>query len=104
MGTEMTGNAALNSNDVWIDPVDYMSQLEYSVKYLNRRNMNISIYNLQHCILPENLWIYSRKAISGWKRKYKDLCSECGYNSECGGIFATSNNFQSKNIHALNKA
>jgi His-Xaa-Ser system radical SAM maturase HxsC len=104
MGAEMTGNAAVNSKDVWIDPVDYLPQLEYSVKYLRRREMNVSIYNLQHCILPQTLWAFSRKSISGWKRKYHDLCSECDYNSECGGMFATSHNFQSKNIHALRKS
>jgi His-Xaa-Ser system radical SAM maturase HxsC len=103
MGAEMTGNAAVNSRNVWIDPVDYLPQLEYSVKYLNRRDMNVSIYNFQHCILPQSLWVFSRKSISSWKRKYYDLCSECDYNTECGGMFSTSNNFQSRGIHALKK-
>lgn len=104
MGMEMTGYARDNYDQVWIDPIDYMNQLSHAVKYLNQRNMFVSIYNLQLCLLPKELWKYSAKSISKWKNNYLDICDKCDYTTDCGGFFTTSGDIKSKNISPMKKS
>lgn len=104
MGMEVTGVARHNLDRLWIDPIEYMGQLKQAIKYLNRRDMNASVYNLQLCILPDDLWGFSRKSISTWKNVYLDECKQCHYEAECGGFFGTSEGWNSKFIHSLKKS
>lgn len=103
MGLEITGLALKNVNGVWIDPLDYMPELKTAVKFLHRRDMNVSVYNLQLCILPPELWKFSRKSISLWKNIYLTECEQCDYKKECGGFFGTSGIWYSNQIQALKK-
>ncbi len=103
MGMETIGLAQKNIEQVWIDPHDYMPQLKDAVLYLNQRNMNVSIYNLQLCILPEVLWSSSVKSISSWKNIYLDECEKCDFRNECGGFFSSSRNRHSAYIKSLGK-
>lgn len=101
MGMETIGLAKKNVDMLWIDPVEYMPQLKSATNYLNRRAMNVSIYNLPLCVLPKELWRFSKHSISTWKRIYFPACVECDYCEQCGGLFATSGEIQSKFIHPL---
>ena len=65
--------------------------------------MNVSIYNLQLCLLPETLWQHSRRSISDWKQTYLDECNKCSKLDECAGVFQTSKMY-SKNIKAITYA
>jgi len=103
MGLEIMGSALKNVNSVWIDPIEYITELKTAVKYLHRREMQVSIYNLQLCILPRVLWRFSRKSISLWKNVYLNECEQCDFKEECGGFFKTSGNWYSSNIRALKK-
>ena len=51
MGLEHIGYAPRNMHELWIDPYDYQDQLESAVEILSTRGMNVSIYNLQLCVL-----------------------------------------------------
>ncbi|HOI74792.1 MAG TPA: His-Xaa-Ser system radical SAM maturase HxsC [Syntrophales bacterium] len=101
MGMEITGRALENISQVWIDPIDYISDLREAVKVLARAGMNVSIYNLPLCLLPKELWRYSRRSISSWKNKYISECNSCKERDNCAGFFGTSGNFISKGILAL---
>lgn len=101
MELEVTGNAVENYEQIWIDPYDYRDLLESAILELNRRNMNVSIYNIPHCLLNKKVWRFARKSISEWKNKYLDVCKDCELISECCGVFSTSGKFQSKNIHSI---
>ncbi|HAX99288.1 MAG TPA: His-Xaa-Ser system radical SAM maturase HxsC [Candidatus Atribacteria bacterium] len=103
MGLEITGLALKNVNKVWIDPIEYMTELNTAVKFLHRREMNVSIYNLQLCILPPELWKFSRKSISLWKNIYLIECEQCDYKEECSGFFGTSGGWYSNHIRMLKK-
>jgi len=103
MGMEVTGLALKNLKKIWVEPVGYMKQLTEAVVYLNRRDMKVSIYNLQQCILPVELWSYSRKSISTWKNSYIKECEPCDYINDCCGFFTTSGQFYSQHIHAIKK-
>jgi len=94
MGLEVVGLAKANSGALWMDPLDYLAELEAAVLALSRRGMSVSIYNHQLCVMPLSLWNYSRRSISDWKVEYAPECAECAARAECGGFFANRTNTQ----------
>ena len=90
MGLEYTGYTLHNSELLWIEPSEYLKQLEDAVFYLDEMGINVSIYNHQLCLLKPTLWKFARNSISDWKQEFLDECSKCKLLAECGGVFATS--------------
>ena len=90
MGMEYTGYTIRNHKIVWIDPLEYQTELENAVFELHRWGMNVSIFNLTHCVLNERLWKFAVKSISDWKNEYAEFCEECIMKNECCGLFSTS--------------
>lgn len=90
MGLEFTGYTLTNKGLLWIEPDDYMEQLEEAVLFLEAFGMNVSIYNLPLCLLRPTLWKFSRNSISDWKRDYLNECTNCSMLDKCGGVFGTS--------------
>jgi His-Xaa-Ser system radical SAM maturase HxsC len=101
MGLEITGFTRANLDELWIDPLEYMEKLSRAVEILARYKIHTSIYNLQRCLLPRNLWSIAVKSISDWKNKYYDECDNCIEKHNCGGFFASSDLKRSKNIAAI---
>lgn len=101
MGLENMGYVKKNWKELWIDPVEYMDTLSQAVRYLYLRRMNVSIYNLQLCLLPQSLWSFSRKSISDFKNEYLDMCSPCTARNHCCGLFLSQVNRHSEHIHTL---
>lgn len=101
MGMENMGYVKKNWEDLWIDPIEYMDTLGQAVRYLYLRRMNVSIYNLQLCLLPQSLWSFARKSISDFKNEYLDVCAPCLARDHCCGLFLSQVNRHSKNIHTL---
>ncbi|MGF7230970.1 His-Xaa-Ser system radical SAM maturase HxsC [Arachidicoccus sp.] len=87
MGLEYIGYTPHNIDKLWIDPHDYIDELNESVEFLAGQGMQVSIYNSQLCVLPQNLWKYCRKSISDWKNSYLPICQSCTKLNECGGLF-----------------
>ncbi len=104
MGMEPIGLAAKNIDMLWVDPIDYVSQLEKAVRLLHRRDMQVSIYNHQLCTLPEDLWPFARKSISEWKIIYASECDDCIMKSACGGFFQSAQSYRSRAITSLDLA
>jgi His-Xaa-Ser system radical SAM maturase HxsC len=101
MGLEYTGYTPRNIGELWIDPYDYQDELEKAVEYLAVRNMNVSIYNHQLCVLKPSLWSYARKAISDWKTFYLPECQTCSALPACGGLFQWAVKKHSDHIHSI---
>jgi hypothetical protein len=101
MQMETVGLASQNIDELWIDPCDYCSELEEAVLNLARRNMRVSIYNSQLCILPESIRDYAKQSISGWKNIYLSECENCELKNECAGFFTSGENRHSRNIKKL---
>jgi hypothetical protein len=101
MGLENMGYVKKNWEELWIDPVDYTDSLSQAVKYLYLRRMNVSIYNLQLCLLSQSLWSFARKSISDFKNEYLDVCETCAVRQHCSGLFTSQMNLHSEHIHAL---
>lgn len=98
MELEPVGYASRNLKTLWIEPEEYVPFLEKAVRILHRRDMEVSIFNCQLCNLPESLWRFSCKSISGWKTSYLPECTKCGMNFKCGGFFASSKVLKAGNI------
>ena len=100
MGLEYTGYTKHNDSILYIDPINYINELDNSINFLVENQINVSIYNLQLCLLPKNLWKYCRKSISDWKQTNLDECKKCSKSDECCGVFETSKKYTS-NIKAF---
>ncbi|AMM40856.1 radical SAM protein [Candidatus Desulfofervidus auxilii] len=101
MGLEITGLARKNFKKIWIDPYEYREELQSAVLFLNRRALNVSIYNLPLCLIPQKIWRFTCRSISNWKNDYLPKCNYCVKKNECCGIFTTSGKFQSPNIKPI---
>ncbi|SDM53131.1 His-Xaa-Ser system radical SAM maturase HxsC [Pedobacter antarcticus] len=101
MGLEYQGYTPHNIEKLWIDPVNYMAELEDAVTFLSSKDMNVSIYNSQLCLMPEQLWSYSRNSISDWKNIYLPECTACRVLDKCGGLFKSAEKKHSSFIQSL---
>jgi len=101
MGLEYIGYTPHNIDKLWIDPHDYVEELGEAVEFLSGQGMNVSIYNSQLCILPEQLWAFSRKSISDWKNSYLPECEKCTKLQDCGGLFTWNLKKHSTHIKAF---
>ncbi len=100
MGLEYVGYTPFNDKLLWIDPLDFQEELHDSVVLLNDLGINVSIYNIPLCLLPEGIRRFAVKSISDWKREYLTMCTECALKMDCGGVFGTSKKL-SENIQAI---
>jgi His-Xaa-Ser system radical SAM maturase HxsC len=101
MGLEYTGYTPRNIQELWIDPFDYQEELERAVRYLAVRDMSVSLYNHQLCVLRPALWPFAKKSISDWKSLYLPECESCSALSDCGGLFKWAAKKHSEHIHSL---
>lgn len=90
MGLEIMGFAVPNLSELWIDPVDYSGELVTATEFLAGRGMNVSIYNHQLCVVPQEIWSFCKPSISDWKNDYLPACQECVVRERCGGFFSSS--------------
>jgi His-Xaa-Ser system radical SAM maturase HxsC len=101
MGLEHQGYTPYNIEKLWIDPTDYMVELEDAVHFLSSKDMNVSIYNSQLCLMPQQLWEYSRNSISEWKNIYLPECDTCSMLNRCGGLFKSAEKKHSEFIKSI---
>lgn len=104
MGQEIIGEALRNYSDIWIEPSEYVALLNRAVMNLHTSGMNVSIYNIPLCILPESCWPFARQSISDWKQCYVPCCESCQRRDACCGFFSTSGEHLPKGIHALQRS
>jgi His-Xaa-Ser system radical SAM maturase HxsC len=101
MGLEHQGYTPYNIEKLWIDPTDYRVELEDAVHFLSSKDMNVSIYNSQLCLMPQQLWEYSRNSISDWKNIYLPECDRCSVLDRCGGLFKSAEKKHSEFIKSI---
>ena len=87
MGMELTAEALANKNSLWINPKDYIPDLQKSVEYLDGNGITTWIYNLPYCLFDEKYRKYLIPSISSWKIQYLEVCENCKLKSTCGGMF-----------------
>ena len=90
MAMEDIGYTIKNRDLVWVEPINYMPQLQQAVIYLSQLEFDVSLFKLPLCLLPENLHPFAKQSISDWKNKYLPICDTCTVKSQCCGFFSTS--------------
>jgi len=100
-GEGNVGYVKKNWDILWEDPVDYANILEDAVTYAFYRDMDVSVYNLPLCVLPESIWTFARKSISDYKNIYLQECDACDLKEHCSGLFSSSETRHSRGIKAV---
>lgn len=104
MGMENTGFALANEAMLWIDPVDYRSELSEGVARLNEAGLKVSVYNLPRCVLDPPVWPFAAQSISDWKNGYVEECETCSERQRCSGLFTSGRPRLSRGIRAIAQA
>ncbi len=101
MGLENTGFAIANENELWIDPIDYQAELAEGVNILAAAGVNLSVYNLQRCVLDRSIWSYAAQSISDWKNGYIEKCDRCIEKARCSSFFTSGRPRRSRGISPI---
>ena len=89
MGLEITGFTRANIESLWIDPIEYKTELSTAVKILRAYGIRTSIYNHQLCLIDRDIEEAYVRSISDWKNEYAPECEGCRRRQECGGFFSS---------------
>ena len=100
MGLEVTGYAEKRFQEVWIEPKFCADELTKAVICLDQSGIQVRLFNIPLCLLPQQLWNYSCRSISNWKQTYLAVCERCKVKEQCCGMFSTSKRY-SVFIHAV---
>jgi len=88
MGLENIGYTLYHNKLLTIDNYeDYIYKVSKAIIILRNFNINVSLYNIPLCHVPEELREYCRKSISEWKNSYHSDCHSCSKINECAGFF-----------------
>ena len=90
MGLEITGYAEKRFQEVWIDPMFCTNELTRAVVCLDKSGIQVRLFNIPLCLLPQQLWNFSCRSISNWKQTYLAACERCKVKEQCCGMFSTS--------------
>jgi His-Xaa-Ser system radical SAM maturase HxsC len=101
MGLEPTGLARANMPELWIDPVDYQTQLLDSVELLARRRVKTMVFNLPLCVLDRRLWPFATRSISDWKNEFHPECERCSVANSCAGFFHSAKYRMTEHVRAI---
>ncbi len=91
MGLEPTGYTRVNHQIVWADIEEHTSKLKNAVFHMQSSFLNVQLYNLPLCKLPEELHSIAVQSISDWKNIYHEDCSDCRMKELCCGFFKSNN-------------
>jgi His-Xaa-Ser system radical SAM maturase HxsC len=101
MAMEMTGNAFINKDIVWIP---YKRSFEYvapAVRLLMNAGIDVQLYNYPLCTIDPEFWTLCRKSISDRKIRYIEKCALCKMKSSCGGVFAGTINMEKDDLEEI---
>ena len=93
MGLEITGYAEKRFQDVWIEPLFCSNELAKAVACLEQSRIQVRLFNIPLCLLPDQLWSYACRSISNWKQIYFQVCEQCKVREQCCGMFSTSKRY-----------
>jgi hypothetical protein len=85
----MTGFTLANLDALWVDPVEYKTELSRAVRILTTYGIRTSVYNHPLCLVNPDVQSSYVKSISDWKNEFASECSPCMRKHECGGFFAS---------------
>ena len=87
---EMTGCAAANRKELWIDYDELCLEAETGIRYAVHKGINVGLYNFPLCTVPGELWPIAKNSITPSKIRYAPECAECRERQACGGLFQST--------------
>ena len=90
MALEMSGNAYLNREKVWIEFEEIKRYLYDACIKLISNGIVTNLYNFPLCMLNEKLYSISHRSITDYKIRYQEECEDCTAKDICGGFFNTT--------------
>lgn len=101
IGLEMTGNAAVNRNNVWISYPEAFRKATEGIDFLIKSGIDVGIYNFPLCSVDKKYWNICEKSISPYKVRFAEQCNECKIKDACGGIFSGTIRLAKDDIHPI---
>ena len=98
MGMEMTGNAALNRNELWLSYRDAFLSSKDAINKLVHNKIDVALYNFPLCSVEKSYQMLCRRSITDYKVRYAQECENCALKKVCGGIFAGTYKLAQKDI------
>lgn len=101
MAMEMTGNAYVNGDLLWIPYRESFRYVKTAVDLLVGAGINVRLYNYPLCTVDPEYHLICEKSISSWKVRFDPVCDACTLRDSCGGVFAGSYRLESNELEAL---
>ena len=101
IGMEMTGNARVNQNQVWIPYRKAFSSIKAAVYMLVENGMDVKLYNFPLCTVERSFWTLCERSISPNKVRFAEVCNSCKHREDCGGVFAGTMQLEIDELEAI---
>ncbi len=101
MAMEMTGNALVNAENVWISYRDSFVNVKQAIEILINSGINVRLYNFPLCTVEPKYHMLCARSISSWKVRYSEVCDECTVKDICGGVFSGSIRFEGEELRPI---
>ena len=90
MGMEMTGNAAINREELWLSYKVAFEASKKGIDALIKNKIDVALYNFPLCSVERPYRMLCKKSITDYKIRYAEQCEACHVKSACGGMFVGS--------------
>ena len=101
MAMEMTGNAYINAEKLWVPYRASFRYIKPAIENLVESGIDVGLYNFPLCTVDPEYRLLCAKSISSWKVRYAPVCDLCFLKESCGGVFAGSYKFESSELEAI---
>lgn len=101
MAMEMTGNARINKEEIWIPYSDAFIVVSEAIDILLSNGIDVKLYNFPLCTISNKYWTICEKSINPNKVRYAEKCNLCSFKSECGGVFAGTYNLEKEELKPI---
>lgn len=102
MSIELTGNAAINPLNYWVDDKDEINKyLRETILILIKAGIKVHLYNFPLCYIDYEFHPLSQKSITDYKRKYSIKCECCIKKEFCGGFFSSTYELLKLNVYPI---
>lgn len=98
---EMTGNARINKDIVWVPYRESFSAISSSIRKIIENGIDVRLYNFPLCTVDSSFWALCEKSISSDKVRYAETCELCKYKRNCGGVFAGTYQLERDELKAI---
>ena len=101
IGLEMTGNAAIHRDAVWIGYKEAFESSKNAINIMIKSGIDVGLYNFPLCSVKREYWNMCEKSISEHKIRYASECDFCSVKDACGGIFSGTLNLAKSDIRPI---